>query len=190
MIDGDKLLEDLKALHKNDITLITVNAGDYLNTNLQTLEYLCNTLNLPGIYITVNRPYEPLSRLLQDHGINIDKLFFVDCVTLPVIGVPKRAERCLFISPADLTDIALSVDEWVASMPKNEKFLFMDSLSTLLFYNSAGSLARFSHFFTAKMRLWNLTGIFMSLEKENDPHFLDEITQFCDRIITIKEAKK
>lgn len=190
MIDQDKLMDDLKALHRNDITLITVGAEDYLTANLKALEYLCNIRSLPGIYITINRPYESLSRLLQNRGIDTDGIFFIDCVTLPVIGVPKRAEKCLFISPTDLTDLALSVDEWVATMPKNEKFLFMDSLSTLLFYNTTGNVAKFSHFFTAKMRLWDLTGIFMSLEKENDPHFLDEITQFCDRIITIKEVKK
>jgi len=190
MINFDKFLNDLESLPEGYITLIMVSAENYLTTNLHTLKYLCNTKDLLGIYITINRPYESISRLLQTRGINVDKLFFIDCITVPVSGVPIRTDRCLFISPCDLTDLAVSVDEWISIMPKKKKFLFMDSLSTLLFYNSAGTIAKFSHFLTARMRLWNLTGIFMSLENENNPHFLDEISQFCDKVIRIKEVKE
>ncbi len=186
MIDPDKFMKNLESLNKNDITMIMVNAEDYLTANLHILKYLCNVKNLPGIYITINRPYHSIKRVFQEHGIKLDKIFFIDCVTIQVSGAPKREDRCLFISPADLTDLAVSADEWVNAIPEKEKFLFMDSLSTLLFYNSAGTLAKFSHFFTARMRLWDLTGIFMSLERESDPYFLDEISQFCDKVITIE----
>jgi len=190
MINSDELLKDLESLPREYITMIMVSAENYLTANLHALRYLCNVKDLRGIYITVNRPYESINRLLQTRGINVEKLFFIDCITVPVSGAPKRTDRCLFISPCDLTDLAVSVDEWINTTPEKEKFLFMDSLSTLLFYNSIGTMAKFSHFFTARMRLWNLTGIFMSLERESDPHFLDRISQFCDRVITIKEVEE
>ncbi|RLI88207.1 MAG: hypothetical protein DRO76_01035 [Candidatus Altiarchaeales archaeon] len=190
LIDLSQLNEGLKKLPEGHITMILADAENYLTVNIHTLKYLCNIRDMPGIYITVNRPYHSISKILLENKIRIDRLFFIDCITIQAMGEVKREDKCLFVSPGDLTDLAVSIDQWVEAIPEKDKFLFMDSLSSLLFYNSAGTLAKFSHFLTGRMRLWDLSGIFMSLEKEDDPHFLDDISQFCDEIITIKGAKE
>jgi len=190
MTNLSKLNKDLQKLLDKNTAMIIADAENSLMVNIRTLKYLCNKRDMPGIYITVNRPYQAIHRILLDNKVNLDKLFFIDCITTAVGSEPRREERCLFVSPTDLTDLAVSVDEWIETMPEKEKFLFMDSLSTLLFYNSVGTIAKFSHFLTDRMKLWNLTGIFMSLESESDPHLLDDISQFCDGVITIKKRKK
>ena len=186
MIPISKLEDTLTNLPREYITMFLVNSRDYFSINLRILEHLCNTKKLPGIYITVNRPYETIVKILENNEISTDNLFFVDCITTIAGCKTKRSDKCLYVSPNFLTDLAIATDQWVQAIPGTEKFLFLDSISTLLLYNSAGTVAKFSHFLTGRMRLWNLTGVFMSLEKENDPNILERISQFCDEVITIK----
>ena len=66
-----------------------------------------------------------------------------------------------------------------------KKFLFLDSLSTLLIYNAPGSLAKFTHFLMTRVKLLGLNGVFMVVEKEIDEKLLSEIVHFSDRVIRL-----
>jgi len=189
MFNPKKLIKELDELPEKYIVMITVNATDYLTVNLEILRYLCNKRRLHGIYVGVNRPYRSMIKIMKNNGIYTDNIFFVDCISAIVGDTPFRTERCLFTSPEDLTDLAVLIDQWVRNLPQEDKFLFLDSLSTLLIYNSIGTVAQFSHFLTGKMRMWGLNGVFVSLEKESNPEILDKISQFCDKIINISEWK-
>jgi len=175
----------LEDLPEGYITLITVKADDYLRANMNILKYLCNFKNLQGIYVSINRPYTSSTTIMKENDIKTDNIFFVDCISVLLGDTPFRTKNCLFTSPENLTDIAVLIDQWVSSLPKGDKFLFLDSLSTLLIYNSIGTVTKFSHFLTGKMRQWGLNGILMSLERENNPEILDNISQFCDKRINL-----
>ena len=75
------------------------------------------------------------------------------------------------------------MDQAVRAVPGKEKFLFFDSLNTLLIYNAVGTVARFIHFLATKMRVWGVKGIIISLQKESNKELIDEIEQLCDRRI-------
>ena len=53
-------------------------------------------------------------------------------------------------------------------------------------FNKPGTVARFIHFLTGKMREWKIKGIIITLEKETDQTLLDELTQFSDARIDVK----
>ena len=72
------------------------------------------------------------------------------------------------------------MDQAVRAIPGEKKFLFFDSLSTLLIYNKPITVAKFIHFLSGKMRMWRVKGIIISLEKESDKELLSELSQFCD----------
>jgi hypothetical protein len=65
----------------------------------------------------------------------------------------------------------------------------MDSLSTLLLYHNVGTVSKFSHFLTGRMRMWGLRGILMAVEKEADPKFTNQLAQFCDIVVTLDKLK-
>ncbi|ODS41409.1 MAG: hypothetical protein A7315_15225 [Candidatus Altiarchaeales archaeon WOR_SM1_79] len=71
-------------------------------------------------------------------------------------------------------------------MPEGNRFIFMDALSTLLIYNSAGTTAKFAHFLMTKIKLLGLNGVFMSVEEGLDKQLLSQIEQFCDKCIHYK----
>ncbi|MCK4714437.1 MAG: hypothetical protein KAT35_02595, partial [Candidatus Aenigmarchaeota archaeon] len=155
-----------------------------LSQNLALLKNLVNKKMLNGIYITVNRPYKSLTPLMQKEGIDSSRIFFIDLITKTEGDRPLREGNCIFMGNAsNLTDLSVAISQAVSTNPKAKKFILLDSLSTMLIYNEAGSLSKFSHFLTSRLREWNIDGIFISLDTAADRELTDKFSQFCDRVV-------
>lgn len=179
------LKKELVNLPDKYIILVIVSAMRYVETNVNLLKIFCNEKNLSGIYITVNRPYENISSLLDTNKVNTSNLFFIDAITKTINIASRRTEHCLYISSAEsLTELSIAVSEAVKVI-HGEKFLFLDSLSTLLMYNSSGTITKFAHFLTTKIREWGIKGVLVSLEKETDEKLISQLTQFVDKVIVV-----
>jgi len=182
----NKLEKELKDLPQNFIVGFVVSSNKYEETNLHLLEFFVNKLGYSGSYVTVNRPYENLVFTLDKHKINMDKLFFIDCITKNIGGAEKNIPNCLFLdSPSSLTDLGIALHEYVSLTKDKKRFLFLDSLSTLFIHNDRNTMMRFIHYITGKMRLWNISGIMISLHEETDKNIIAELSQFCDKIIKV-----
>ena len=164
------------------VALATVEAAKYQQTNSEIIQYLTTIDGTPGVYVTLNKPFITVEALLRNAQVNTDMIIFIDAVTRTTGGSVEKTQKCLFIgSPENLSDISLAMDQAVRAIPPGEKkFLFFDSLNTLLIYNKPGTVAKFIHFLAGKMRIWKVKGIIISLEKESDRELLSELSQFCD----------
>ena len=74
----------------------------------------------------------------------------------------------------------MAMDQAVSAIDAESKFVFFDSLDTLLLYNQPGTVARFIHFLAGKMRTWKVEGIIVSLQKDKNEELINELMQFCD----------
>lgn len=174
--DFKEKLQDLKEY----VALATVDSKDYQKTNIKIIRHLTNEQNIPGVYVTLNRPYETMNKVLKGKGVDTKMVIFIDAVTKIVGGNVKKKGNCLYIgSPEKLSDISIAMDQAVRSLPQ-EKFVFFDSLSILLLYNNPKMVAKFVHFLSGKMRVWHVRGIIISLRKEEDKKLIKELMQFCD----------
>ncbi len=174
---------EVKSL-KDYILLITVDAKNYQKTAIDIVRSLINEQNVPGVYVTLNKPYEIAQRLLLGNGIDPRLIIFIDAATRAEI--PKKVENCLYIgSPEKLSDMSVAMDQAVKALTTEEKFLIFDSLNTLAIFNKPATVARFIYFLTAKMREWRVKGIVITLEKETDQVILDQLTQSSDFRIDI-----
>jgi len=173
-------LGKLKSLNQN-VVLATVSAKNYQKTNNKLIKYLTQKVNIPGVYVTLNKPYETVSNIFNKEKIDTRLIIFIDAITKTTHEKIKKTKNCLFIgTPENLSDISISMDQAVTSLPGKEKFLFFDSLSTLLIYNDVTTVARFIHFLSGKMRAWKVTGIIISLQKKGNEDLINELLQFCD----------
>lgn len=176
----DREVKDLKEF----IALATVSAKDYQKTNIQLVKHLTKKKNIPGVYVTLNKPFVTMKSVLEKNGVDTKMIIFIDAVTKTAGGKITKTKNCLFIgNPENLSDVSVAMDQAVRALPGKEKFLFFDSLSTLLVYNSVQTVARFIHFLAGKMRVWKVKGIIISLERDADKDLIDELSQFCDVII-------
>ncbi|MFC1732998.1 hypothetical protein ACFL6I_22075 [candidate division KSB1 bacterium] len=173
----------LKAL-KEYVVLATVDAKRYHATNMALVRHLTKEEKIPGVYVTLNKPFKTMASQFKKEGIDTDMIIFIDAVTKTAGGEVEKTDKCLFIgNPENLSDISVAMDQAVMALPSKEKFVFFDSLNTLLLFNSLSTVARFVHFLAGKMRTWKVKGIIISLEKRAHKELIDELNQYCDLML-------
>ncbi|MDI6737431.1 MAG: ATPase domain-containing protein [Nanoarchaeota archaeon] len=175
--------KEVKGL-KEFIALATVSAKEYQKTNIGLVKHFTTKENIPGVYVTLNKPYENMKILLEKSGVDTRKIIFIDAVSKTTGGKITKTKNCLYMgNPENLSDLSIAMDQAVRALPGKEKFLFFDSLSTLLVYSSIPTVAQFIHFLATKMRAWKVKGIIISLERKQDRDLIEELSQFCDVVI-------
>ena len=182
----DQIALELSRMKKPGITLALASSNDYNEANMALMEYLVNEKGEPGVYITLNKPYSTMEEILVEQNIDPRMIIFIDAITIPSGGSVSNSPHCLYLTDLmNLTDMALIIDEAIAAIPNDKKFLFIDAMSTLLLYNNSGNVAKFVHFLSGKIRRWKLDGVFLSLEAESDKEFISQMTLFCDKTIKL-----
>jgi archaellum biogenesis ATPase FlaH len=73
------------------------------------------------------------------------------------------------------------VDRMLLKAKKPKKFLFLDSLSSLLIYNGEDSVKEFTHSIINKIRLDNIAGVILSIDKKGAEDLLKTLAPMCDR---------
>jgi len=136
------------------------------------------------IYVTMSKPYSHILNLFTEAKLQTDKIFFIDCISAQVMkSTDKAPDNCIFVeSPQNITAIVLAISESVSRLP-GEKLLFVDSLSTLLMYNEARVVGKFSNFIINKMRTENVNTSIFALESDTDKDTIQTIETFVDQVV-------
>lgn len=174
--------KEVKSL-KDFILFITVDAKNYQKATIDVVSFLVNEKGIPGVYVTLNKPYEIVQRNLANNGIDTRLMIFIDATSR---AEERKVDNCLCIgSPEKLSDMSVAMEQAVKALPTDEKFLVFDSLNTLSIFNRSGTVARFLHFLTGKLREWEIKGIIITLKKETEQALADYLMQFSDANIDI-----
>lgn len=178
------LAQEFKDLESPFVVLMLVKAASYMSSDLAAMSLFSKDSSKSGIYVSVNKPYEDIKKLLDKNKISTKRLFFVDMISKEIDSEKEEKENCFYIpSPTSLTDLGIVLEETANMMP-GKKYLVLDTLSTLLVYNSLGTVEKFAHFITTKIRGWDMDGVIISLEKETSESLKSQLAQFCDKIIS------
>jgi len=191
-ISGDELEkislrieEEIKTLGETPILLISTKSENHIQAIIATLSFIINKKNSNGIYISVNRPYMDILRILTENNINLENIVFIDCVSHSTGRIPKKAENAVFIeNPSSLEEIGMYTDKLLVRL-KPPTFILLDSLSSLLIYNTQKSVKEFVHFIINRMRVENIGGIILAEQKKEADDIVRTLIPMCDREITI-----
>ncbi|MCL7410772.1 MAG: hypothetical protein M8350_03035 [Methanosarcinaceae archaeon] len=175
--------EALKDETEPGISLVLTTAKKYNEANVTLTEYMVNTKGIPGVYVTLNKPYRTMIKNL-DGKVDLRMLIFIDAITKSTGGKINKEDECLYLDTMqNLTDLGVAIDQAIRAIPNDEKFLLFDSLSTLLIYSQVGSVSKFIHFLTGKIRALGVNGILLSLVHGEEDEFLSQLSMFCDQTI-------
>lgn len=186
--------------HAEGITLVLTSPDNYQSVAREIVRYLAGERGMPGVYATVNKP---ASALKDEMGVAARNICFVDAIT-PLVSairqsgemfvvskrgieyaIPQGSDGCVYVkSPENLTDISTAISESMDAISSEDKFMIFDSLSTLLLYNDAASVARFAHFLTGRLRMWRARGVLLSVENGSG-ELVSQLSQFCDTVVRI-----
>lgn len=177
------LFATLKGLAPGTISLLVVKLKDYSSAAHSLLTYY-STQKMPGVYVSINKPTQDI---LKTFNVQLTQTQFVDAITSLTGKGTEDTQQVTFIdSPLALVELNLAISDRMKGLVSNQKFLIVDSISTLLVYNSPQSVEKFCHTVIAKNRNENVIGLFLMIESEDHHDVVETLAQFVDNVIAIK----
>ncbi|MEN6610049.1 MAG: hypothetical protein ABFC24_04340 [Methanoregulaceae archaeon] len=175
-------------LDQNKIFLILSQPGKMRERNMEIIRIISG-LGFHTLVVTTNFPYSVLKKLYEQNGIALSKVTFIDAVTRNSIGSVENipGEVRYVNSPANLTDMGIAVTSALKDLSGKKVCILYDSISTMLIYLSSQNISKFIHFVTTKLRLLDLSGIFLAAEKGIDPQLQSQLATFVDTVIDIPD---
>ena len=173
-----------EALKEKRIFLVLASPAHARERNIEILREL-SSLGYHTIVITTNYPYSILVKLYRDSGADTGSVSFIDAVTRNSIGHAENIPGVVryINNPGNLTDLGIAVTEALKDQSGKKVCIMYDSISTMLIYLSSANISKFIHFVTNKLRLMDISGVFLAVEKGLDPMLMTQLTTFVDTII-------
>ncbi|MFH1972297.1 MAG: hypothetical protein ABIJ18_02355 [archaeon] len=179
----EEIKSRLKDIPEDSIILTIIPSEHYMDINLFILNHwLTKKPTHKGTYISLNRPFSSLVTTLNSNNIDMERLFFIDCVSKRV----KESENCVFLGTEySLTNLGIAL---TTLLKKDDfSFVFLDSLNTLSLYNGLESALKFSHFLISQLRDHNKNGIILGIHEDTNKRIVRELSQLCDIVIDLSD---
>ena len=180
----EKLKGQLEALPDDSIILIETVPEKAFEVGMALVKFFSDKTDA-GIIVSASRPYTSLINIFSKRFIDAKKMTIVDCVSKKN-GSDFKDKNVLFIdNMSALTDISISINQCIQRSNGKKKFVFFDSIPTMIIHNKPKIFARFIHGVLTMMRLNGVCGILVSFTEENNKEIRADIIQMCDKVIKI-----
>jgi hypothetical protein len=166
------------------IFLILASPASLRQRNIDVIMQV-SALGYHTIVVTTNFPYTVLRKLYGESGVDLASVSFIDTVTRASIGTVTDIPGVVryINSPSNLTDMGIAVTEELKEKTGKKVCILYDSISTMLIYLTSPNISKFIHFVTNKLRLMDISGVFLAVEKGLDPMLMSQLTTFVDTVI-------
>jgi archaellum biogenesis ATPase FlaH len=164
------------------VLLISSKSENHNQIVLSLLETLILKRDMGGVYITISRPSDSIIDTLDAKGVPSENVFFVDCISQmsgKLAGI-KRENVTYVDNPSSLEEISMFLERLLVKIKGDGKFIVLDSLSSLLIYNSDKSVREFAHFIINRARMQNITAVILSIEKKEAEDLVKTLAPMCD----------
>lgn len=145
-----------------------------------------------GVIISVSEPQKLLKKALEKQQVDTAGHLFIDCVTASAAGRAGDEENCFYLNKcSDLTGMGIAVTKALSAVEDKENmFLILDSVSTMLIYSESTVMIRFLHMLINKVQLNEATGILFSAKNAVDPIVSSQITAFSDSVYHLEQPQE
>ena len=183
----DWLEDNFKERH---IWLVLSRPEKLKENNIELIREITNS-NGDVIIITASQPAQYLYELYTAKGLSLEKLTFIDTITKFAMGtVDDSVPRCRYLNnPADLTSLSIAITETFKDMKDKKPSIFIDSINAMLIYLPSADITKFMHFITSKLRIMELSGIYLAAESSLDPKIMSQIMTFTDKVINMDSGE-
>ncbi len=185
-----KIEDRLKATQPKSVILLETQLEE--NQMRLTADFLKLRRENKGIYISSNRPTNNLIEKLLTY--NFDLREALETGRICVIDLMSRSvgasdvKGCISISsPSELSATQMAIEKAFERIDgeAGKTWLLLDSISTLLVFNSQGAVLQFLHFLIGRLRVLQFDGIVFTVENSVDERTLSTMRQFCDMVIKL-----
>ncbi len=184
-MDGvkEKLEKELESAPKNFIVQVESPSEEY-NTVIDTsIEFLLKDKDAKKIiYVTLNKPVSMLLHGFEAKKIDSNRFFFIDGIS----GSSQRRESddkkfVVLSGPTALTELSIEITK--AKETGQFDYIFFDTISTLLIYNSPKRCLQFSYFLLTKLRDFELSGLIIYLKSDLEKEVFEGVAHLSDKVL-------
>jgi KaiC/GvpD/RAD55 family RecA-like ATPase len=190
-INVSEILRDTyEDLGEGCITLLQVPIEKAMDVNVEAITVL-QSLGYEGIYITLSKDYQELSKILTKKGVDMEKLMVVDGISQMYGMEEVENKNVQYVSGPIATDaISESITKMGKTMNSKKKFVFLDSITTVLLYNSLERTLQFSKFLTQVLKELKITEIVVSVSQGfANKELIKELTKISNKVINLQTGK-
>ncbi len=182
-----KIEKELEGLKQSYIVLMTVDSQSYSDIIPGLFKRFVNKQKIPGVYIAVNKSYERLVGEPKLCKINFENVRIIDMTTKMTGSRMIRDRNVDYLESAtDLMELALLLEKRLGKIKERQKFIILDSVSTLLVYNETPQVEKLIHTLIEKVNKFKAKGILVMVKSKEHTGVIQTISQFCDRVAEIK----
>jgi KaiC/GvpD/RAD55 family RecA-like ATPase len=182
-----ELLQDrFSRLNQGWVALLQIPVEKTMEINVEVIKTL-QELGYEGVYITLSKDYVELSKVFRKAKIDMGRLAFIDGVSqMYGIGAVDSPNVNYISGPISLDGIVAAITDILPVMKTKKKYVFLDSITTVLLYNSLDRTLKFSEFLTTSLKRLEVAGVMVSVSKgfANDA-LVKELTKMSDEIIIL-----
>jgi hypothetical protein len=171
-------------LEKKQIYLILASSQHIRQRNIELIREI-SASGYHTVIITINFPYSILAKLYNENGVDLKSVSFIDAVTRNSMGSAENIPGVVryINNPANITDLGIAVTEVLKDLSGKKVCILYDSVSTMLIYLPSSNISKFIHFVTNKLRLMDISGIFLAVDNGLDPMLMTQLTTFVDSVV-------
>lgn len=178
--------EQIKEIKPSEVLVLQVPVENSIQMNIRAVKVL-QEAGYSGIYITFFKDYLELTKLMEEGGVDVSRLAFLDGIA-KLYGLAQSEERNVTYIDGPLSlDVAIeTITKMLALVEGDKKFVFLDSLTVVLLYNS---LSRTIEFVRSLSELLKKAGYaeVISLPSRGLPSesLMSELKQLSDKIVVL-----
>ena len=136
---------------------------------------------LNTIYISAAIPSQSIIDVLNILEINMDNIYFVDCVSQIMLGSTKKNPNVHLVeSTTMLENIMLKVEYLIKKADGKSNVILLDSINALAIHNSSKILSEFIHILINSMRAKNAYILILSIEGFSSEEISNMMSFVCD----------
>lgn len=176
--------------------IFTARYTNLVRTNLVVLKVFLDEKRNRGLMVTIDRPHQYISHLLQLHGIDPSGLEFIDAISGHSSdtkdGTPSPSFKSGPFRIEELPEFIVadrSGEDGVTVGLKQAQFILLDNISTLLTYNSMENVKEFFERYKSALRESGASSVTTLIVMDRNLHaeLFSFLSGHADRIVEITQ---
>jgi archaellum biogenesis ATPase FlaH len=176
-----------KAVAFNQSVGVVLPSSNYSDLIQAFFEYIRSRPEDAWVYVTITKPYENIVKQFGELAES-KNIRFVDCISRAA-GISKTDPNCVYVeSPSMLEKLGLEIINIFKTVDeKTNKYLILDSLSTLIVYNDQEIVTEFFYHLANRTRSRNIHIISLAIEEEGMEKF-NKLLYLNDKILKVRDS--
>ena len=153
------LEQRLPTLASDAFAVVTVPAQDASPASVEAVRILASQ-GFAGVYVSLSKDYLSVAAALGAAGVDLSRIHFVDAVSRMYGIAPVESPEVTYVDgPLSVDALARGIAESVSGLEQEKRFVLLDSLTTLLLYNSFEATIDFGRALRTMLKKMGAAGI-------------------------------